>query len=30
MPSKYRDLEGNQISYVHEDSFAEFTQLEDL
>lgn len=25
-----RDLEGNQISYVHEDSFAEFTQLEDL
>ena len=26
----YRDLEGNNINFVHEDSFVGFLQLEDL
>lgn len=28
--ASYRDLEGNKISFIHEDSFSGFLQLEDL
>lgn len=26
----FRDLEGNNINFIHEDAFKVFTQLEDL